>query len=147
MEIKTVWAVYFSGTGTTEKVATHLAKSLAEQLGAQYRAHDYTTPAGRVELTFGPEELVVLGTPVYAGRVPNLLMPYVRDHIKGNGTLGVPVVLYGNRNYDDGLIELRNLMRDNGFHPVAAGAFVGEHAFSRILGAGRPDGEDMALAE
>ena len=72
-------------------------------------------------------------------------MPYVRDHIKGNGTLGVPVVLYGNRNYDDGLIELRNLMEDNGFMPVAAGAFVGEHSFSKVLGAGRPDGDDMAL--
>lgn len=42
MEIKTVWAVYFSGTGTTEKVATHLARSLAGQLGAQYKSHDYT---------------------------------------------------------------------------------------------------------
>lgn len=44
MEIKTVWAVYFSGTGTTEKVATHLARSLAGQLGAQYKSHDYTQP-------------------------------------------------------------------------------------------------------
>ena len=33
MNIKTVWAVYFSGTGTTEKVATTLAKDLAERLG------------------------------------------------------------------------------------------------------------------
>ena len=47
MNIKTVWAVYFSGTGTTEKVAVHLAKSLAEQLGAQYKSHDYTQPKGR----------------------------------------------------------------------------------------------------
>lgn len=64
MEIKTVWAVYFSGTGTTEKVATHLAKSLAGQLGAQYKSHDYTQPKGRENaLQFGPDELVVLGTP------------------------------------------------------------------------------------
>ena len=34
MEIKTVWAVYFSGTGTTQKVATTLAKSLAQSLEA-----------------------------------------------------------------------------------------------------------------
>lgn len=126
MNIKTVWAVYFSGTGTTEKVATTLAKDLAERLGAGYDTYCFNLPQAREkDLSFGPEDLVVLGTPVYAGRVPNLLMPYVRDHIKGNGTLGVPVVLYGNRNYDDGLIELRNLMRDNGFMPVAAGAFVG----------------------
>ena len=146
MNIKTVWAVYFSGTGTTEKVATTLARDLAERLEAAYDTYCFNLPQAREkDLSFGPEDLVVLGTPVYAGRVPNLLMPYVRDHIKGNGTLGVSVVLYGNRNYDDGLIELRNLMRDNGFLPVAAGAFVGEHSFSKVLGAGRPDGKDMAL--
>ena len=80
MEIKTVWAVYFSGTGTTEKVATHLAKSLAGQLGAQYKSHDYTQPKGRENaLQFGPDELVVLGTPVYAGRVPNMMLPFVQN--------------------------------------------------------------------
>ena len=108
MNIKTVWAVYFSGTGTTEKVATTLARDLAERLEAAYDTDCFNLPQAREkDLSFGPEDLVVLGTPVYAGRVPNLLMPYVRDHIKGNGTLGVSVVLYGNRNYDDGLIELR----------------------------------------
>ena len=105
MEIKTVWAVYFSGTGTTEKVATHLAKSLAGQLGAQYKSHDYTQPKGRENaLQFGPDELVVLGTPVYAGRVPNMMLPFVQNSIHGEGTLAVPVVLYGNRNFDDGLM-------------------------------------------
>ena len=148
MEIKTVWAVYFSGTGTTEKVATHLAKTLAQSLGAEYKAHDYTQPAGRAnELNFGPEELVVLGTPVYAGRVPNLLLPFVQNSIHGDKTLAVPVVLYGNRNFDDGLIELRNVMAGNGFCPISAAAIVGEHSFSKILGAGRPDEADMALVD
>ena len=50
--------------------------------------------------------------------------------------LAVPVVLFGNRNFDDGLIELRNILTEDGFMPVAGGAFVGEHAFSRTLGAG-----------
>ena len=128
-------------------MATRLAKSLAEQLGAQYRAHDYTTPAGRVELTFGPEELVVLGTPVYAGRVPNLMLPYLQSSVHGAHTLAVPVVLYGNRNFDDGLIELRNVLAANGFAPIAGAAVVGEHSFSKILGAGRPDGEDLELVD
>ena len=63
MEIKTVWAVYFSGTGTTEKVATHLAKSLAGQLGAQYKSHDYTQPKGRENaLLFWTKGSIMLGT-------------------------------------------------------------------------------------
>ena len=146
MEMQRVWAVYFSGTGTTEKVVTRMAKIAAEDLGAEYKTFCFNLPKDREgELSFGPGDLVIFGTPVYAGRVPNLLLPYIRDMIHGEGTLAVPVVLYGNRNYDDGLMELCNVLRDNGFCPVSAGAFVGEHSFSRILGAGRPDGEDMAL--
>ena len=148
MEIKHVWAVYFSGTGTTQKVVTALSKSVAQGLGCDWQEYCFNLPKAREqELSFSPEDLVVLGVPVYAGRVPNLLLPYVRDMVKGNGALAVPVVLYGNRNFDDGLMELRNVSRDNGFHPITAGAFVGEHSFSRILGAGRPDGEDMALVQ
>ena len=146
MNIKTVWSVYFSATGTTEKVVGAAAKAVAEGLGAQQQKYCFNLPAAREqELTFGPDDLVVLGVPVYAGRVPNLIMPYIKEKIHGGGALAVPVVLYGNRNFDDGLMELRNLARDNGFHPIAAAAIVGEHSFSTTLGAGRPDGDDMAL--
>ncbi|MGI5962113.1 MAG: EFR1 family ferrodoxin [Lawsonibacter sp.] len=148
MEVKHVWAVYFSGTGTTQKVVTTLSKSIAQGLGADWQEYCFNLPKAREqELSFTPEDLVVLGVPVYAGRVPNLLLPYVRDMVHGNGALAVPVVLYGNRNFDDGLMELRNVARDNGFHPISAGAFVGEHSFSRILGAGRPDEQDMQLVQ
>lgn len=54
-------------------------------------------------------------------------------------------MLFGNRNYDDALAELQALLGEDGFLPVAAGAFVGEHSFSRILGAGRPDDKDMVV--
>ncbi|MFR6184432.1 MAG: flavodoxin family protein [Lawsonibacter sp.] len=125
-----------------------MPKSLAGQLGAQYKSHDYTQPKGRENaLQFGPDELVVLGTPVYAGRVPNMMLPFVQNSIHGEGTLAVPVVLYGNRNFDDGLMELKQVMTANGFLPIAGAAIVGEHSFSTILGAGRPDGEDMALVD
>ena len=139
MEMQRVWAVYFSGTGTTEKVVTRMAKIAAEDLGAEYKTFCFNLPKDREgELSFGPGDLVIFGTPVYAGRVPNLLLPYIRDKVKGNGALAVPVSLFGNRNFDDGLIELRNVLEADGFHTVAGGAFVGELSFSRTLGAGRP---------
>ncbi len=147
MSITKVWAVWFSATGTTEKVVTAVAKDIAAKLNVPFESHSFNTPAARKqELNFSADELVVLGVPVYAGRVPNLILPYVQGSIHAQGALAVPVVLYGNRNFDDGLMELRNVMRDNGFKPIAAGAFVGEHSFSTTLGAGRPDAEDMALA-
>ncbi len=148
MDMKKVWSVWFSATGTTKKVTALLSETLGQALGAEVEEYSFNLPEARKkDLSFGPGDLVVLGLPTYAGRVPNLLLPYVRDKIHGNGALGVAVVLYGNRDYDDALIELRDVMGGNGFHVVSAGAFVGEHSFSRILGAGRPDGEDLSLAE
>ena len=141
----TVWAVYFSGTGTTERTVTHIAGELARLLAAPCRSLDFTRPQVRQqELDFCQSDLVVLGTPVYAGRVPNVLLPFLREKVRGGGALAVPVVLFGNRNYDDALIELRDILQQDGFRCVAAGAFVGEHSFSRTLGAGRPDDGDMA---
>lgn len=141
----TVWAVYFSGTGTTERTVTHIAGELARLLAAPCRSLDFTRPQVRQqELDFSQSDLVVLGTPVYAGRVPNVLLPFLREKIRGGGALAVPVVLFGNRNYDDALMELSKLLTANGAVCVAGGAFVGEHSFSRTLGAGRPNGADMA---
>lgn len=83
--------------------------------------------------------------PVIAGRVPNVLLKFL-DTLQGGGALAVPVVLYGNRNFDDALIELRNILQDRGFYAIGAAAFIGEHSFSRILAAGRPDSSDMELS-
>ena len=94
---------------------------------------------------FSPGDVVILGVPVYAGRVPNLLLPFLRS-IRGRGAWGIPVVLFGNRHFDDALAELKEMMEQGGFIPVAAAAFVGEHSFSSRIAAGRPDGTDMAAA-
>ncbi len=142
-----VWGLYFSGTGTTEKVVTSLANDLSSKLEIQKEIFDFTIPSNRkLELSFGKGDIVFVGVPVIAGRVPNLLLKYL-DTLKGNEALAIPVVLYGNRNYDDALIELRNILNTNGFKPIAGGAFIGEHSFSTILGAGRPDAKDMEIVK
>lgn len=145
--INHVVALYFSPTLTTRRVVSAIAKGIAQRLEVPYSEVDITTPAQRVgQLSFSEGDLVVFGAPVYIGRMPNLISPYFKT-IKGGGALGVPVAVYGNRAYDDGLIELRDIMEEDGFRLVAAGAFVGEHTFSRILGGGRPDSRDLAIAE
>lgn len=147
---KRIWAAYFSGTGTTEKMVRTIAERLSEQmkLAAEHQPAEFnfTPPAvRREEKAFQEGDIVVFGVPVYAGRVPNVLLKYLNT-IRGGGALAVPVVLYGNRNYDDALIELRNILEQDGFRTVAAGAFIGEHSFSRILGGGRPDEKDLEIA-
>jgi hypothetical protein len=65
------------------------------------------------------------------------LLKYLNT-IEGNGALAVAVVVYGNRHYDDALIEWRDILESRNFKVFAAGAFIGEHSFSRILGKNRP---------
>ena len=145
MKLKKVWAVYFSGTGTTRRTVERIAGDIAARLGLPVQSVDFSRPALRQEtLRFSDTDLVVFGTPVYAGRVPNVLLPFLQEKVVGGGALAVPVVLFGNRNYDDALMELRNILIADGLHPIAAGAFVGEHSFSRVLGQGRPNAEDTA---
>ena len=141
-----VWAVCFSATDTTKKTVLTIADEAARLLGAEREDYDFTLPGMRENgFAAGKDDLVIFGTPVYAGRVPNVLLKYLAT-IQGNGALAVPVVLFGNRNFDDGLIELRDILENTGFHTVAAAAFVGEHSFSKALAAGRPDADDMKEA-
>ena len=148
MEMQHVWAVYWSATGTTERAVAWIAEDLSRQLSASRETVDFTLPSGRKQdWTFSPQDLVIFGVPTYAGRVPNVLLPYLNTHFHGNGALAVPIVLYGNRNYDDSLIELRNILETAGFHTVAGAAFVGEHSFSTVLAAGRPDSADRSVAD
>ena len=163
MDIR-VRAMYFSGTGTTAKVTTAVAYRMWEKLDASehkvgvsggtddeinyVKAENinFTPKDARAQkYVFTKEDIVVFGTPVIAGRVPNVLLKFL-DTIKGGGAAAVPVVLYGNRDFDDALIELRDILEKRGFRTFAAGAFIGEHSFSDILAAGRPDGEDMKKA-
>ena len=148
MKLEKIWAIYFSGTGTTRRTVERIAGGIASRLNLPAESVDFSRPAVRQEtLGFGEMDLVVFGTPVYAGRVPNVLLPFLQERIVGGGALAVPVVLFGNRNYDDALIELRNILAADGMHPIAAGAFVGEHSFSRVLGADRPNAEDKVLMD
>lgn len=144
---KKVYAAYFSGTGTTEKTVKAISKKIADILCVKYEEWDFTPLFARKnKMKFDKEDIVIMGVPVIAGRVPNLLLEFLKT-IEGNGAAGIPVVLFGNRNYDDALIEMRDLMEDGGIETVAAAAFVGEHSFSTTLGAGRPSEDDIKEAE
>lgn len=141
-----VIAVYFSPTGTTQKIVSAIALEIARILEVPVACYDFTLPMARsTVLTLKKTDIVVLGTPVYAGRVPNVLLKYLAT-VEGNEAIGIPVVLFGNRDYDDALIELRDIMERAGLHTMAAAAFIGEHSFSRVLAKGRPDERDMETA-
>lgn len=156
--------MYFSGTGTTAKVTAAVAYKMWQILDKTetkinvsgetnddinyVKASNINFSHAKVrkeEHVFDENDIVVFGTPVIAGRVPNVLLKFL-DTIQGGGAMAIPVVLYGNRNFDDALIELRNILESRGFHTVAGAAFIGEHSFSKTLAAGRPDAADMEVA-
>jgi NAD-dependent dihydropyrimidine dehydrogenase PreA subunit len=147
--VKRVNAVWFSPTGTTKKTVEAVAGSICKNMGAdtEYKSTSFTLAGEREKkLAFNEEDLVVFGVPVYAGRVPNILLKYLNT-VTGGRSKAVPIVVYGNRHYDDALIELKDILEDRNFRVVAAGAFIGEHSFSKILAKDRPDVLDMEIAE
>lgn len=140
--------MYFSPTGTTKKIIFETADQISKKLKVNsFKTIDFTLPAIRKnQLSFTKEDLVVIGVPVYAGRVPNVLLKFLNS-FSGDKTLCAAVVLYGNRNYDDALIELRDILDSRGFIVIGAGAFIGQHSFSKTLGKDRPDELDMIIVE
>lgn len=153
MKISKVTAAFFSPTGSTAEVVRLLAGDVSAALAAAdlsgrdwISEDDFTLPGGRNAVRcFEPDELLILGTPTYAGRVPNKIAPEIARLFRGNGTPAVPVVTFGNRSFDHSLAELAAILEKNGFRPVGAAAMCTPHAFSDVLGAGRPDEKDREL--
>lgn len=145
MNIQKICVVFFSPTGGVEKAARIVAGELGRRLNLEPEYINFTKPeARRQDFRFGPSDLVIAASPVYAGRLPNKIMPDYKARLFGENTPAVPVCVFGNRNYDEALREWILLLEENGFQIAGAAAFAGRHAFSDRVGAGRPDEADQA---
>ena len=100
-------------------------------------------PAAR---EFAADELAVIAAPVFGGRVPALSVERLRG-ITAHGTPAVVVAVYGNRAYEDALLELCDAAAERGFRVIAAGAFIARHSIVPDIAAGRPDSADFAALE
>lgn len=131
--------IYFSATYTTKRVVEAVAAGLSDQVVA----YDITNDASTDTVFIPADELLVVGVPVYAGRVPAMAAERLR-RFRGENTPAVVVAVYGNRHYDDAVLELHDLVTECGFRTVSAGAFVAQHSIFPKVGAARPDAEDLA---
>jgi len=146
MNIQHLHLVYFSPTHTTRRILEEIARGMGREAET---VTDITQPEIREQKppVFG-KDLVLLGAPVYSGRLPKDAARYFST-LSARGALAVPVVLYGNRAYEDALLELKNTAEAVGVTTLAAGAFIGEHSFSGkeyVIAPNRPDKEDLAKA-
>lgn len=145
MNHKKIALVYFSPTATTKTVLDAIAKGT----GYAVDSYDITLSKAREKV---PQKLdaslIVFGAPVYSGRVPKVAADCFKQ-LSASKIPVVPVVVYGNREYEDALLELKDICVQCKGVPVAAGAFIGEHSFSTPpapIAPGRPDENDLACA-
>ena len=129
-----ITTVYFSATYTTRKVVEYIAN----RLGDEINVYDITNDASTDEVMISKDELLIVGIPVYAGRVPTMAVERIQ-RFKGEGTRAVALAVYGNRDYDDALLELSDILSSNGFQVISAGAFIAQHSIFPKVGANRPD--------
>ena len=146
MKITSAELVYFSPTGTTRKVVEAIAQGLRPQT---ITTIDLTLlQQHSLNVTPYRKDLAIIGAPVYAGRIPPVARKRL-EKINGNGAACVLVAMYGNREYEDALLELKDLAVMIGFRPVAGAAFIGEHSYhtdKMPIAPGRPDADDLEKA-
>ena len=137
MNLRSVTGVYFSPAGHTKTVTRMILSKLSDKK----ECVDLTDPGKRPEYGFTEDEAVVVGVPVFAGRVPAKAAERLKK-LHGRQTPAVLIVTYGNRAYEDALIELKDILTAQGFRPVAAAAISVQHSIVTQIAQDRPDKND-----
>ncbi len=136
--MKKLYTIYFSATGTTQKCVEKVCAGLGMKPVSELNLVDNLD----VEFPqFTADDIVVVAVSVYGGRVPTVVADAF-SHLKGNGATAIAMVVYGNRDYDDALLELTDSLSDKNFQVVGAGAFIAQHSIFPKVGASRPDISD-----
>ena len=139
-----VFEIVFSPTGGTRKVSGLVAGALDNNT-VTVDLTDSGLDLSAVSMT--EDDVAVISVPAYAGRIPAVVADRL-GMVRGNGARAVLVCVYGNRAFEDTLVELEDVAKRAGFRVVAAVSAIAEHSVARQFAAGRPDAQDAAqLAE
>ncbi len=127
----------FSPSGTSRKVAD----IFIEAMDMDSKTHDLTVHGiGSIDIK-DANDIVVFVAPVYAGRVPALATERFQA-VNGHGQKAIAIAVYGNRDYDDALVEMCDIISARGFNLIAAGAFIAQHCIFPKVATARPDASD-----
>lgn len=133
------YSVIFSPTGGTKKVADLFVNAFA----GEYAEIDMT----KVDFegfSFGGNDICVVSVPSFGGRVPAEAAKRMVK-LQGNGAKAILITAYGNREFEDTLVEMQDIMEAAGFAVVAAIAALAEHSIIRTFAQGRPDENDAKV--
>lgn len=135
-----LYALYFSPTGGTKKVLDIICS-------AWVCKKEYINlsdiPKLDLSITFNENDICIVSVPSFSGRVPQFIIP-ILQHLQGNKAKAILISTYGNRAFDDTLLELKNTMEQSGFLCYCALAAVTRHSVLPKYGAGRPASDDIA---
>ncbi len=144
MEIKKIKFAYFTPIQVTRRYVYCVAAGMSA--GIPTEQFNLTAVEERhKQHEFAQDELLIAALPSFGGRVPKV-MPELLRNLKGAGTPAALLVTYGNRGYDDTLLEMQQILQEQGFVVVGGAALVSVHALSGKVGEGRPDASDLAFA-
>lgn len=139
-----VYKITFSPTGGTQKVADCFADAFHSEsslVDLTDRTYDFSAER------FTGADVCIVAVPSYGGRVPETAISRLKK-MNGNDAKAILIAVYGNRAYEDTLLELRDVLSDAGFCCIAAVAAVAEHSIMHQFATGRPDDKDKKqLAE
>lgn len=130
--------IIFSPTGGTEKIAAILTDVFAEQSETIDLSNSHFEGS---DVHLESSDLAVIAMPCFGGRIPKVAKDRL-GQLNGNGCKAVVVNVYGNRAYDDALLEEVNAAKEAGFEVISAIAAVAEHSIMHQYAAGRPDAQD-----
>lgn len=139
------YEIAFSPAGTTKKVA----HAVAQTLGGLHRPHRVDLSDAQLNpksVHIKESDVCVIAVPSFGGRVPVVAAERLAQ-LEGNGASAVLIATYGNRAFEDTLVELADLAVAAGFKPVAGIAAVAQHSIAKQFAAGRPDAADLAELE
>lgn len=129
--------ITFSPTGTSLMVGEQIANEFE---GEKVSIDLCEEIIGDIQMD--REDIAIISLPCYGGRIPTTAKERLR-RIFGNGARAIVCVTYGNRAFEDALLELADTVTENGFQVIAGCAAVTEHNIMHVFGQGRPDGEDL----
>lgn len=139
--IMNIHQITFSPTGGTRRVS----EMLCQGMGNEIILTDLCVKAADIHLPdINENDLAVIAMPVFAGRVPALAVERLHK-VNSHGAKCVVIAVFGNRAYDDALLEMRDVASAMGFRVIAAVAAVAEHSIIRKYGKGRPDADDEQI--
>lgn len=131
--------VYFSAKGTTKACAD----CIAENLRMEAKTYDWLREPCTEPAAIPAGDVLLFSMPVYGGLIPPDCAD-MAENLKGENTPAIIAAVYGNRHYDNALLQMKDILTAQGFRVIAAGAFLAEHSIFPNVAAGRPDEKDKA---